>query len=93
MDDSRMTGRPEERMERLVTWGIAIVILLVAVAGLASLASVRHGSAARHEAPAGRSGASSPPTIDLQAGRPATAAGESHRPPRDDPAPRRTVAQ
>jgi len=88
-----MTGRQDERIERLVTWGIAIVILLVAVAGLVSLASVRHGAAARHEAPASRSGASSPPTIDLKAGRPATAAAESRRPFREDPAPRRTVAQ
>jgi len=88
-----VTGRHEERIERLVTWGIAIVILLVAVAGLVSLAAVRHGAAARHEAPAGRSGASSPPTIDLQPGRPAAAAGESLRPPREAPAPRQTVAQ
>jgi hypothetical protein len=88
-----MTSRREERMERLVTWGIAIVILLVAVAGLVSLASVRHGAAARHEAPAARSGASSPPTIDLQAGRPAAAAGESYGRPSADPQPHRTVPQ
>ena len=65
-------------MERLVTWGIAVLILLAAVTGLVSLVSVRHAVAPRHEAPAGRADAYSPPTVDLQGGRPAAAASAAH---------------